>query len=120
MRITRRDFIKNSLILGGSILFSPLSPHAVAKKETDWQPAYAGLESEGRFASKIEEAYAISAGREVQVIVKPEEVMESEMVNLAHKISREIHQQIKNFPGEIKINVIRETHATAYTTAGTE
>ncbi|MGD2126603.1 MAG: radical SAM protein [Desulfobacteraceae bacterium] len=59
MRITRRDFIKSSMILGGSILLFPVSPDAAAKKENEWQPAYARLEKEGGFARKIEEAHAI-------------------------------------------------------------
>lgn len=62
----------------------------------------------------VEEVYAISAGREVRVIVRPEMVMESEMVNLAHEISHKINDQVKNFPGQIKVSVIRETRATAF------
>ena len=68
----------------------------------------------------VENVFAISAGREVHVIVKPEEIMEDEMVTLAHNISHEIHQQVKKFPGQIKVSVIRETCATAYATAKME
>lgn len=62
----------------------------------------------------VEKAYAISAGREVRVIVRPQDVSDSQMVKLAHDIARKVHEQIQNFPGQIKVNVIRETRATEY------
>lgn len=61
----------------------------------------------------VNEAYAISAGREVRVIVDPIEITDAEMVKLAHDISRAIHQQVEGHPGQIKINVIRQTRASA-------
>ncbi len=57
--ITRRDFIKSSLILGGSLLLSPVSLHAEQKKGERWHPAYEKLESEGKLAQRVEQAYAI-------------------------------------------------------------
>lgn len=59
----------------------------------------------------VEKVYAISAGREVRVIVKPAEITDSEMVKLAHDISYQIHEQVQ-FPGEIKVSVIRETRTS--------
>ncbi len=59
MKITRRDFIKNSLLVGGSLLFSPVSLYAKQKKGEQWHPAYEKLEREGKFAERIEQAYAI-------------------------------------------------------------
>lgn len=61
----------------------------------------------------IEKAYAISAGREVRVIVKPERVDDL----TAHKVARDIATKIEStmqYPGTIKVNVIRETRATEY------
>ena len=58
METTRRDFIKHCLLLGGSLLISPVPLYA-AKKGERWRPAYAKLEQEGKFAQRIEEAYAI-------------------------------------------------------------
>ncbi|OQX51107.1 ribonuclease Y [candidate division CPR3 bacterium 4484_211] len=78
------------------------------------------LENIAKSFPGVEDAYAISAGREVRVIVRPEEILESEMVNLAHEISLKIHRELKNFPGQIKVNVIRETRAAAYATAETD
>ena len=59
MKITRRDFIRSSLIWGGSLLLSPASLRAQKKKGEEWHPAYEKLEQEGKFAERIEQAYAI-------------------------------------------------------------
>jgi putative pyruvate formate lyase activating enzyme len=58
MDTTRRDFIKHALFLGGTLLFYP-APLCATNKEEGWRPAYEKLEEEGKFARRIEEAYAI-------------------------------------------------------------
>lgn len=62
--------------------------------------------------SGVDKVYAVSAGREIRVIVKPQDIDDSQMVKLAHDISRKVHEQVANFPGQIKVTVIRETRAT--------
>jgi putative pyruvate formate lyase activating enzyme len=59
MKITRRDFIKNTLIWGGSLIFSPIPVYALKPGEQPWQPAYEMLEKKGKFAERVEEAYSI-------------------------------------------------------------
>ena len=60
MMMTRRDFIKCSLALSGSLFFTPReSLFAAGKKEPEWVPAYGKLEQKNRLAERIEEAYAI-------------------------------------------------------------
>ena len=59
MEFTRRDFIKNSLFLGGSLFFSPISLNVSEKKDGQWIPAYKKLETEGKLAARVKEAYAI-------------------------------------------------------------
>jgi len=59
MEFTRRDFIKSSFLLGGSLLLSPVSLHATQKKEERWITAYEKLEKEGKLAQRIKQAYAI-------------------------------------------------------------
>jgi putative pyruvate formate lyase activating enzyme len=59
MKISRRDFIKNTLILGGSLIFSPSPVYALDQKEQQWEPAYGKLEKEGKLAERVEEAYSI-------------------------------------------------------------
>jgi len=58
MEITRRDLIKNTLLLGGSLLFSPSPLSALAQKEQPWYPAYGKLEKEGKLALRVEAAYS--------------------------------------------------------------
>ena len=61
----------------------------------------------------VEKAYAIQAGREVRVMVKPEEVTEDNMILLAHDLARKIESELE-YPGQIKVNVMRETKAVEY------
>ena len=61
----------------------------------------------------VEKAYAIQAGREVRVMVKPEEVTEDNMILLAHDLAKKIESELE-YPGQSKVNVIRETKAVEY------
>ncbi len=68
------------------------------------------LEEVGNHIPGVEKSYAVQAGRELRVIVKPEEVDDLE----AHRIAREVKEQIEanmKYPGTIKITVVRETRA---------
>lgn len=61
----------------------------------------------------VEKAYAIQAGREIRIMVKPEEVTEENMILLAHDVAKKIEAELE-YPGQIKVNVIRETKAVDY------
>ena len=61
----------------------------------------------------VDKAYAIQAGREVRIMVKPEEVSEDNMILLARELAKKIENELE-YPGQIKINVIRETKAVEY------
>ena len=61
----------------------------------------------------VEKAYAIQAGREVRVMVKPEEVNDQSMVLLARDMAKKIEGELK-YPGQIKVNIIRESRATDF------
>ena len=61
----------------------------------------------------VEKSYAIQAGREVRIMVKPEEVSEDNMILLARELAKKIENELE-YPGQIKVNVIRETKATEY------
>ena len=63
----------------------------------------------------VKEAYALQAGRELRVIVKPDEMTDDEAVITAEKIKEELEQKFEVFPGQIKVTVIRETRAEATT-----
>jgi len=61
----------------------------------------------------IEKAFAIQAGREVRVFVEPQAINDLEAHNLARDIAKKIENELK-YPGEIKVNVIREMRVTEY------
>ena len=61
----------------------------------------------------VEKAYAIQAGREVRVMVKPEQVNEDQMVILARDLAKKIEEEME-YPGQIKVHVLRETTAIEY------
>ena len=61
----------------------------------------------------VDKAYAIQAGREVRIMVKPEVVTEDNMIILARDIAKQIEAELE-YPGQIKVNVIRETKAVEY------
>ncbi len=61
----------------------------------------------------VEKAYAIQAGREIRVFVQPEEIDDLAAHHLAKNIAEQIQQELK-YPGEIKVNLIRETRVIEY------
>ncbi len=61
----------------------------------------------------VEKAYAIQAGREVRIMIKPDEVDEDRMALLAREIANKIEEEME-YPGQIKVNLIRETKAVEY------
>ena len=61
----------------------------------------------------VDKAYAIQAGREIRIMVKPEVVTEDNMILLARDIAKKIEQELE-YPGQIKVNVIRETKAVEF------
>ena len=61
----------------------------------------------------VEKAYAIQAGREVRIMVKPEVVTEDNMILLARDVAKKIESELE-YPGQIRVNIIRETKAVEY------
>ncbi|MBC8506020.1 MAG: ribonuclease Y [Anaerolineales bacterium] len=61
----------------------------------------------------VKETYALQAGREVRIFVKPEDIDDLASINLASDISKQIEETMQ-YPGQIKVTVIRETRATEY------
>ena len=71
------------------------------------------LEEVTKSFNGVESCYAIQAGREIRIMVKPEEVTEDNMILLAHDLAKKIEAELE-YPGQIKVNVIRETKAVEY------
>ena len=61
----------------------------------------------------VERTYAIQAGREIRVMVRPEEISDDQMVLLARDIANKIEEELE-YPGQIKVHVIRESKAVEY------
>ena len=61
----------------------------------------------------VEKSFAIQAGREIRIIAKPDDVNDEEIVFLAREISKKIESELE-YPGQIKVNVVRETRAVDY------
>ena len=71
------------------------------------------LEEVSRSFPGIASSYAIQAGREIRIMVKPEEVSEDQMVLLARDIAKKIEDEL-TYPGQIKVHLLRETKAVDY------
>jgi len=61
----------------------------------------------------VEKAYAIQAGREIRIMVKPDHVSDDDIVIMAREIVKRIESEL-DYPGQIKVNVIREVRAVEY------
>ncbi len=71
------------------------------------------LEEVSKSFPGIASSYAIQAGREIRIMVKPEEISEDQMVLLARDIAKKIEDEL-TYPGQIKVHLLRETKAVDY------
>lgn len=71
------------------------------------------LEEIANSCEGVEKSYAIQAGREIRIMVKPEEIDDAATVEIARNIVKKIESELE-YPGQIKVNVIRETRAIEY------
>ncbi len=71
------------------------------------------LEGIGGSFPGVEKCFAIQAGREIRIMVEPEKISEDQMVLLAREVAKKIEDEME-YPGQIKVNVIRETKAVDY------
>ena len=71
------------------------------------------LEEIANSTEGVENSYAIQAGREIRIIVNPEDVKDDDMALLARDVSKRIENEL-DYPGQIKVNVVRETKAVDY------
>ena len=71
------------------------------------------LEAVATSFPEVEKTYAIQAGREIRVFVRPDKIDDLGAIKLSRAIADKIEKELK-YPGEIKVNVIRETRVTEY------
>ena len=61
----------------------------------------------------VDKSFAIQAGREVRIMVIPEKVSDADMVLMARNIAKQIEDELE-YPGQIKVNIVRESRAIDY------
>jgi len=71
------------------------------------------LESIADSFDGVEKSYAIQAGREIRIIVRPEKISDDQMTIIARKIAKKIEEEM-DYPGQIKVNMIREKRVVDY------
>ena len=71
------------------------------------------LEEVGKSFPGVDSCFAIQAGREIRVMVKPEQINDDKMAPLSREISKKIEQELE-YPGQIKVNIIRESRVSDY------
>ena len=71
------------------------------------------LEEIAKGFTGVEQAFAIQAGRELRIIVKPEQIDDLQSMRIARDVSQKIEESV-DYPGQIKVTVVRETRATEF------
>jgi len=99
-----------SMIIAAADALSASRPGARKDTLEDYLKRLTDLENVAGSFTGVEKTYAIQAGREIRVFVRPEEIDDLAAVKLARGIADKIEQELK-YPGEIKVNVLRETRA---------
>ena len=97
-----------SLLVSAADTLSAARPGARSESLDNYIKRLQQLEDLSNEFKGVDKTYALQAGREVRIIVKPEEITDAEAVKLARDIKNKIETTM-NYPGTIKVTVIRET-----------
>jgi ribonucrease Y len=111
------DVVANSLeavLVAAADAISASRPGARKESLESYIKRLQRLEEIADSCTGVEKSFAIQAGREIRIVVKPEEVDDFGSVNLAKEIAKKIEESDVQYPGQIKITVIRETRAIEY------
>ena len=100
-----------AVLVAAADAISGARPGARRETTTNYIKRLQKLEEISGSFKGVEKCYAIQAGREVRVMVKPEQVNDAQTMFLAKEIAKKIEQEME-YPGQIKVNVIREMRAT--------
>jgi ribonuclease Y len=102
-----------SMLVGAADALSAARPGARRETLESYIKRLENLEQIANSTKGVDKSYAIQAGREIRVAVKPNQVKDDEVPMLAREIAKKIEAELE-YPGQIKVNVIRETRATDY------
>ena len=101
---------KESMIIAAADAISASRPGARKDTLEDYLKRLGDLEDVANSFPEVEKTYAIQAGREIRVFVKPDKIDDLGAIKLSRSIADKIEKELK-YPGEIKVNVIRETRS---------
>ena len=95
--------------------FRPATPSALPVRENveSYVKRLENLEEISSSFEGVEQAFAVQAGREVRIMVKPDVISDDQVILLARSIAKKIEDTL-DYPGQIKVNVIRESRAVEY------
>ncbi len=102
-----------AILVQAADAISGARPGARRETTTNYIKRLQKLEEISSSFKGVEKCYAIQAGREVRVMVKPEQINDAQTLFLARDIAKKIEEEME-YPGQIKVNVIREWRATEY------
>ena len=102
-----------AVLIQAADAISGARPGARRETSTNYIKRLEQLEQIATSFKGVEKSYAIQAGREVRVIVKPDQVDDAQTLFLAKDIAKKIEQELE-YPGQIKVNVIREFRSVEY------
>ena len=95
------------------MLFLPQRPGARRETLEAYIKRLEKLEETANSYEGVEKSYAIQAGREIRIMIKPEDIDDAGAIEVARDIVKRIESELE-YPGQIKVNVIRETRAIEY------
>ncbi|MBQ0005599.1 MAG: ribonuclease Y [Clostridiales bacterium] len=102
-----------AVLVGAADALSAARPGARRETLETYIKRLENLENIANTTKGVDKSYAIQAGREIRVAVKPNQVSDDEIPMLARDIAKRIEAELE-YPGQIKVNVVRETKATEY------
>lgn len=102
-----------AVLVAAADAISGARPGARRETSTNYVKRLESLENIASSFAGVDKSYAIQAGREIRVIVKPEQVDDVKAMYLAKDIAKKIESELE-YPGQIKVNVIRESRAIEY------
>jgi len=101
------------VLVGAADAISASRPGARSETMTTYIKRVEDLEKIGRSFPGVEKCFAVQAGRELRVLVQPDQLNDDQAFALARSLSRKIEEELQ-YPGQIRVTVIRETRCIEF------